>query len=284
MKIIVFGATNIDIVGKSKNVFEKEVSNIGDINIEIGGVGQNIAYFLNKLGANVKFVTVIANSFFGDLIKENFFKNNINFEESLVGNFEDSIYLSLEDSNGEMIGSINKMDNINNMTVDFVKSKLGIIDKFDLMVIDMNLPLDTIKYLLKNKGKSIVAVEGVSVFKIKKLKGLLKYVDLLKVNEIELKSLIDNTDDKTLDFLINEVYNQGTKEIHVTLGSNGVLVKNNNGIYKYGIEKISNIKSVNKAGDIYFSGIIYQTANGKSVENKVKFSIELAKKLILGEI
>jgi len=284
VKIIVFGATNIDIVGKSKNVFEKEVSNIGDINIEIGGVGQNIAYFLNKLGLDIKFVTVIPNSFFGNLIKENFVKNSINFEESLIGNFEESMYLSLEDSNGEMIGSINKMDNINNMTVDFVKSKLRIIAESDLIVIDMNLPLGTIKYILENKGKNIVAVEGVSVFKIKKLKGLLKYVDLLKVNEMELKSLIDNSNDKTLKFLINEVYNQGTKEIHVTLGSNGVLVKNSSGIYKYEIEKISNIKSVNKAGDIYFSGIIYQTANRQNIENKVKFSMELSRKLILGEM
>lgn len=56
--VVVVGGLNIDIAGLSGDVYREKDSNIGEVTINIGGVGQNIAQNLTKLGTPTYLVTV----------------------------------------------------------------------------------------------------------------------------------------------------------------------------------------------------------------------------------
>lgn len=283
MEIIVIGASNVDIIGKSNKKFELKTSNIGNVSIEIGGVGRNIAEQLCQLGAEVELITVITESFFGELIKLNLFEKNIGFVHSVFVDYEDSIYVSLEDESGEMIGSVNQMNNIELLTPEIIKEKFMLIGKSEIVAIDTNLSMETIEYIANCKNRGLLAVEGVSTQKVKKIIPIIDKIDLLKVNEYEAKSLIQNYSDESEEQIVKMILEKGIKEVHMTLGESGVIVGSKEGIQHFTVEKVKRVKSVNQVGDTYFAGIVYQTLKQKLIEEKVKFASDLARKKLIGD-
>ena len=56
--VVVVGGMNLDIAGMSGPVYREHDSNIGKVGMNVGGVGQNIAHNLAKLGVPTYLVTV----------------------------------------------------------------------------------------------------------------------------------------------------------------------------------------------------------------------------------
>lgn len=285
MKIVVVGACNIDIIGKSNREFEYQTSNIGQVSVKVGGVGRNIAENLGKLGADVDIITIIPESFFGEIIQASLFRNNIGFMHSIIGDYQDSLYVSMEDQSGEMIGAINQMSSIEKLTPEMVKTQMDFMEFPDIIVIDTNLKRETIESIARNKGKSLLAVEAVSSQKVKKIVSIINCIDLLKVNELEAWALLDIDEGKSGDYekIVKSIVDMGVKEVHLTAGSDGMIVGTSNGVQHFEVEKIENVLSVNQVGDTYFAGIVYQTLYHKTVEEKVAFASDLAKKKLLGD-
>ncbi|MEA3422294.1 MAG: PfkB family carbohydrate kinase [Bacillota bacterium] len=282
MKIVVIGASNIDITGKSNGKFIFETSNIGKINFQIGGVGKNIADFLARL-EEVKLITVIPDSFFGEMIKKDLFYKNIDFTESVMGDFEDSIYLSMENNHGGMISAINQMDNIRHLTSRYLEEKKSYINDSDAVVIDTNLPRETIESIPNIIDDKPFIVEGVSVEKIKKIKNIYGKINLLKVNEDEARVILGD-EDKILGKkeMVEKILSLGVEEVHVTLGKDGVVAGNGKEIIDYRVKPIDEVKSVNKAGDAYLAGIISKYLVDGTLEERIQFGTELSRKQIMG--
>ena len=67
MKILVIGGTNIDINATSINEIVRKDSNIGNIEISIGGVAKNIAENLARLDLDVSFLTILGNDHYAEV-------------------------------------------------------------------------------------------------------------------------------------------------------------------------------------------------------------------------
>ena len=78
--VVVVGGLNIDIAGLSGDVYREKDSNIGEVTINIGGVGQNIAQNLTKLGTPTYLVTVYGDDSFGKIAQMECKKNKIGLE------------------------------------------------------------------------------------------------------------------------------------------------------------------------------------------------------------
>ena len=184
-----------------------------------------------------------------------------------------------------MIGAINQMKSIEKLTPEMVKSQMDFMDFPEIIVIDTNLRQETIEFTARNKGKSLLAVEAVSSQKVKKVVSIIDCIDLLKVNELEALALLDIDESKSGDYeaIVKRIVEMGVKEVHLTAGSDGMIVGTLEGVQHFKVEKIENVLSVNQVGDTYFAGIVYQTLYHKSVEEKVTFASNLAKKKLLGD-
>lgn len=91
------GATNMDVFGTlSQNRVIPTVSNPGKIEMQLGGMGRNIAANLAALGIETRLITVVGDDADGEL-----FKRGINVESSLqMAGINTSTYLHVDQQDG----------------------------------------------------------------------------------------------------------------------------------------------------------------------------------------
>ena len=259
MKILVIGGTNIDINATSINEIVLKDSNIGNIEISIGGVAKNIAENLARLELDVSFLTILGNDYYAE-VAANYLKGlklNLIYAKSL--NHPTSIYLAVFNQNHDLEIGINDMKAIDGLNQDFIKEKAN-LNSYDLIVIDSNLSQETIKYIVNNTNKPIFA-EAISVNKVLRLKPFLAKFRAIKCNKYEALTISDNKNHDSIESIAKDISNQGAKEVYITDGDKGsYLYKDNVLIYKPAYR--ANIVNTTGAGDAFYSGVIYAKAQG----------------------
>lgn len=268
-KVLIIGACNIDIQGISSSIFIPNDSNIGDINIGFGGVGRNIADNLNKLIPNIQMITVLGNDEHSKSIKTDLENKGIDISNSLICDCPISTYLSILNEKREMIAAIADMKILKFLSLDFLKTKIEVIKNSEIVVIDTNLETETLQFLssIKNKNQIFVS-DTVSVKKAKKLADILKNIDILKTNTLEIKSLTGIEDvDLACKFLIDN----GVKMLFLTLGKDGVKYYSKNE-FGYIPNPPVNVVDVTGAGDIFTSALIYAYTLGFNIKEMAKMA------------
>src|SRR5699024_7651492 len=92
-------------------------SNPGYVRHTLGGVGRNIAENLARLQTDVELITILGDDIYADKIRQNCLENNIGLEYTKV--FKDSrtsLYLCINDEEGEMKLALSDMDLYTNIT------------------------------------------------------------------------------------------------------------------------------------------------------------------------
>jgi len=279
MKTLVIGATNIDVIGSSyNNIIDKE-SNVGDITISLGGVAKNIATNLLYLGEEVAFLTLIGNDNFSLLQRSEFDKLNLDISHSFIKSTKSNIYLAIHDSNGDLITGINDMSSFESLKMSDFYPLDDYIRSFDVLVFDTNLNEKTLNYLITQYKDKTIYVDGVSQTKVLRIKNVLPYIDLLKINDYELNALLNiNNCDIIKD--IKKVLKLGVKNCVVSLSSKPIVYNDGNEIYQSEIQKVKEIKSTMGAGDALLAGILFYLNNNKNIHEAVNFGKRVAGKTL----
>ena len=174
--VVVVGGLNIDIAGLSGDVYREKDSNIGEVTINIGGVGLNIAQNLTKLGTPTHLVTVYGDDSFGKIAQMECKKNKIGLENAeQIENSRSSIYLYVNDNEGDLVTGINDMKICENITPEFLAKRLDFINGAKIVVVDCNLSQESIEWLCENVTSPIY-VDPVSVAKVDRVKNV--YISL----------------------------------------------------------------------------------------------------------
>lgn len=144
-----------------------------------------------------------------------------------------------------------------------------------------DFPLEIIEYL-SDKGQIAIDSQGYlrevrdqNVYPIdwnNKLETL-KYVQFLKVNELEMEVLTGTADIKKA---ARQLYNWGVKEVLVTLGSLGSVIYDGKEFYKIPAYKPTEVVDATGCGDTYVTGYLYKRAKGASIEEAGKFAAAMA--------
>ncbi len=269
MNICVIGASNIDIGGFSKNKATLKDSNIGSINYSFGGVGRNISENLVRLGSSVSLITVLGDDFYSkELIKD---CNNLNIDISnslIVKNSKLGSYLFISDNNGDMICAINDMSIYDELNIDFFKTKINIINTYDLCIIDTNIKEDSLKYLFSNIEIPIF-VDPVSLEKGKKVLPYLDKITGFKPNILEAKEFTNSSNYKEAS---NKLLEKKVKNVFISLGKDGLYYANKN---DNGIIKALDIDVINAtgAGDCLISSLAYAYCLGYSIKDCAIFGV-----------
>jgi pseudouridine kinase len=207
----------------------------------------------------------------------------------------------LEDSNlanislgfGGVGGNI--ATNLNNLSMDvsilttfsddllgkFLKEhylKLGIntdyINQFEYIVIDNNIDQETLKYILNSFSSKTLILDAVSAKKVGKLAGLLKYISVLKVNQIELDVLSTKPQ---LEDQINDLLDQGLQEILVTNKEKPVYYSNQSLTKVFSTLHCDNIVNATGAGDAFISGYVYGLVNQLTLDKRIAIAMKFAR-------
>ena len=272
--VTVVGGVNMDIQGFPSDKLIPEDSNIGTVKMSLGGVGRNIAENLVRLGIDTKLISVLGDDIYGTKVLDEAAIIGLDMKDSLILKGEStSTYLAVLDETHDMHVAISSMDIYERMTVDFIKDKKYIIENSELCILDTNIPVEILEYLLNNHKNIDFFLDTVSTTKAKKVKDFIGNVHTLKCNKIEVEAItgIEIHDDKNLRKSYEYLLKKGVKKIFITLGKDGVFYGDNTTM---NILKAKHITPVNTtgAGDAFMAALAYCYMNNIGIDESVKIA------------
>ena len=101
------------------------------------------------------------------------------------------------------------------------------------------------------------------------MKSVLKYVDILKISDEETLLI---TGEKEPEKAIKILLGQGIPVVAVTLGAEGVLIGNKEGVVKVSSKKVLNPVDTTGAGDTFWGSILFKIANCEKDNNEILLS------------
>ena len=258
---VCIGALHYDYLLNLKNNIIKYRSNPIFHKNKIGGVAYNVAKLISVF-KKVEFFTLKISKELKNKTKSKNLKiinlSNINNER---------FYIAISDNKNKFfLGLAN---------TDIYEKKLNL--KFNkqiknkYVIIDLNFSKIFLQKIIKKiSNKNKVVICATSVYKIYKIKSIIKKIDILFLNKDELIKL---TNKNNILIGIKDILNQNNNiTICVTNGKNNAVLANKNKIYKIKPPKIK-IRNENGAGDALAGMMIYLMSENYSLNNILKFSI-----------
>lgn len=224
-KMIIIGGANVDICGSSLQPLRNYDSNPGEISLSFGGVGRNIAQICALLKQNVEFVTCFSSDAYGTMMKEDCEKLGMHTSYSrVVDDLPSSMYIAILDSNRDMKIGMSDMRILRRMDHAMLDSVLKDAEPDDRIIIDANLDLDSIAYILDH-AVCPVAADPVSANKADRMKKYLGQISIFKPNQYEADQMngIFIKDEETARASIAWYREKGVKEIIISMADRGVV-------------------------------------------------------------
>lgn len=266
MKISVVGSINIDMDIVAERIpLKGETVKGSDIKYIPGGKGANQAVSMARLGADVDFYGCVGDDAYGKILLENLKNENINI---------DNIKIIENENSGMAIITIGENDNTivvipganNYVSKKYVKEKELELLKSDLVVLQNEIPMETIKYVIDLCYKNNIAVllNPAPAFKVEK--EILDKVTYLTPNEHEAKLIFG---EKTS---IDEMLRLYPNKLIITLGSKGAVFANEKlEIINLPARK-TKVVDTTGAGDTFNGAFAVRISQGYNMEEALSFA------------
>lgn len=266
--ICVIGAVNVDISGTPDADYVAGDSNPGHVRITLGGVGRNIAENLSRLGHRIMMITVLGEDANAQLVRQGCRDVGIDLSCSLtVEAGRTSTYLCLNDEQGEIVGAVSDMAIYNALTPEYLQTRLEVINRAALVVVDANLTEEALCFIGQNVTVPVFA-DPVSTPKCRHLNGVLNAAAGIKPNRPEA-SLMTGVEIRTDDDLAAAAavfHEKGVQNVFISLGGRGVYYDNGE---EKGILPIfgGEIINTNGCGDAFLAAAADGYLMGLSVQD-----------------
>lgn len=276
--IIGIGTANIDVYGKSASKIKIHHDLPAEIYTSVGGVTRNILVNYALLGGKAKMMCAIGNDIFADAILNDLKKNGIDVSNVVkTDKYHTSTFMQVQDDDNDMYLALCDMSSMKQITSKYLKDRKEVILNSKLVIFDPSIDESVIKTLISIcKDKVPIYVDPISDNYALKLKPHVKYFTCIKPNRSELECLsgIKIKDDKDVYKACESIIKQGTKEIFVSLGRNGILYMDSSGNkIRSKFKKKYNAVNASGAGDAAMAAIIYGYIHNLKKEKTIDYAL-----------
>jgi ribokinase len=273
-KITVIGSLVMDLVIKLK-AFPKEGDTLfGDkINYFLGGKGANQAYALTRLGANTEMIGMVGNDNFGRAFIDTFKKAGTKVSNILVSDkIGTSLAVIQSNYNAE-----NKIVVMHGANYEFDSKELkkveSVLKNSDLVITQLELRPEIEEAIIKLCAKYKVPVQLNPAPAYKLSKEILSKVTYITPNDLELSILTGMKTDtiENAKKAVKKLLSMGPKNVISTLGGNGAMIGDKDGIRHIPGFKVKVVDTVG-AGDAFNGGFAYAISKGHKIDDAVRFA------------
>lgn len=273
-KLCVIGSLNMDLVTTVKDFPKPGETILGEsFKTFPGGKGANQAVALGRLGADVLMVGKVGEDIYGTEYLEVLKNNNVNqagiqIEKGMSSGVAAIQVSDKGENNIVIIAGAN-----GNVDIKYIESKFAMIKEADIFLFQLEIPMftviDTMKKL-KAEGNKTIILDPAPAGKLSE--DIFKYIDYITPNETEIEALTGKSveDEKDLKQAAQILIDKGVKNVIAKLGSKGAAVIN-----KVEYKKIPGFKvnpvDTTAAGDSFNAGFAFALAEGKELEECIKF-------------
>ena len=273
--VAVVGGVNMDIGAVSAGALVARDSNPGHVTTSLGGVGRNIAHNLCLLGQQTAMVTVMGDDDFGRRVQENARDIGLDLSASAVlPDCRTGTYLYIAGPDGDMALAVNDMDIYQRMTPDFLRQRLDFINGADLVVLETNLPEDSIRWLCDNCRAPILA-DPVSTIKAEKLRPVLGKLAALKPNRLEAELLsgmsIRTREDAAQ--VARKLLDTGLGAVYISLGAEGIYAADRSGDTAWVPCARCTVANATGGGDAVAAALAARMVLGDSLSDTARWAV-----------
>lgn len=275
--VAVVGGVNIDLCGKPFAPLIRRDSNPGRVTISLGGVGRNIAHNMTLLGLDVTLITALGTDVNAGTIETSCEELGIDLTHAIwVPGAATSTYLVLTDHQGEMELAVSDMDIYRHLTPDYIEGTLDVLDGADAVVVDTNLPAETLAFLAQRCAAPIFA-DSVSTAKAEKLRPILGRLHTLKANALEAAALsgVAVTDEVSLQLAANALLDTGLRRVLLSLGADGLLAAERGKMLRLPIFP-GEMKNATGCGDALMAALVWAHCQDLPLEEAGKAGLAAA--------
>jgi len=277
-RIIVIGSANTDLVVRvSKLPHPGETITGRQFQIVAGGKGANQAVAAARAGARVTFVANIGQDSFGDAALRGLRREGINTRYVVRSKTRASgVALILVDARGENLIAVARGSN-DELLPRHIDAARPAIRAARCVVVQLEIPLTTVRRAVElaiRHGVPVLLnpapVQHVPI-------SLLRDVTLLTPNESELAALtgLPTKRKSEVEAAARRLRELGVKHVLATCGARGVCWSSAAGPRWFPAPKVKAVDTVG-AGDCFSGTFAATVADGKSVEQAVRFAITAA--------
>ena len=280
--VLIIGSSNIDL-----NIYVKRFPNHGETVTDgtfkqfFGGKGANQSVASVRSGTKTIFIGKIGMDLYGDQMVSHLKDEGINMDFVFRDNqFPSGVAFILIDENGENMISVAPGAN-SKLNVKNVNDRENIIKNAKVVVVQMEIPIDTIQQIFKlaSKGKTITILNPAPLKPIPI--DVFKNVDIIIPNEGELYRLHSILDFKKINSkgkpkiiqTARDISSLGIKYIITTLGKKGCLLfqSKENEFFEISSPKVKAVDTVG-AGDCFIGVLASMLNRGENILTAVKFA------------
>tara|TARA_B100000809_G_scaffold152662_2_gene150023 strand:+ start:2055 stop:2969 length:915 start_codon:yes stop_codon:yes gene_type:complete len=272
-KIVVIGSSNTDmVVGSPKMPAPGETVMGHEFDIIPGGKGANQAVAAARANGKVSFIAKVGNDDFGRNAIAGYKEDNINTDHIFIDPITPTgiAVIIVEESTGQ--NSIVVASGANDkLSVSEIKEVEKSIASADVVLIQLEIPLDVVHYCLK-----ICKKHGVKTIlnpaPAKPLSDeILSLVDIITPNESEIQILtgINPNQESEIQNAAAHLLEKVNDTVIVTLGDKGVYYLSKNGAK--GFVATTKVKAVDTtaAGDVFNGYLATSIANGENIRTAI---------------
>ena len=282
--ICVIGSLNMDLVVNVDTMPKPGQTIIGSNFKEVpGGKGANQAVAMARLNGNVTMIGKVGEDGFGQTLINSLKNDKVDTTYIQTAKGATGVALITVDKNAQNSIVVSPGANFE-VKEDDIDNNIEAIKNSDIVVLQLETPLNTIKYAL-NKAKELNKYTILNPAPAVKLDDeIIKNIDLLTPNETELEIIsgvsIETEEDiqKASQIMIEK----GVKELIVTLGSKGSLYINKE---KSMFKKAYKVEAVDTtaAGDSYTGALALALSQDKGMEEAMDFASKVGALSVLKE-
>ena len=276
--IAVCGAVNIDVGGRSLAPLVAGDSNPGVICSSLGGVGRNIAHNLALLGAEVKLLTALGGDDGARRVRGSCRALGIDLGHSLtVPEGVTSTYLSIAGPDGDMALALSDMSIYERLTPDWFAGVLPVLNAAALVVLDANLPAESIEFIAENCTAPIFA-DPVSAAKAPRMRRALPRIHSLKPNRLEAEALcgVPVTDRESALRAADALLAAGPRRVFLSLGSRGVLAAEGDRRFFLPNPPLQKRENASGCGDAFMAALAWASLQGADLRQCALYGLSAA--------
>ena len=267
-KIIVIGSSNVDMVVRTSHLpAPGETILGGEFFMNQGGKGANQAVAIKRLGGNLIFMAKLGNDVLGRQSVGYFKKEGI-----------DTRYIALDEDSASGVALISVDDHAENSIVVASGANMLLneqdVDKMleemcegDILLMQLEIPLQTVEYAARKAfGKGVKVVLNPAPARSLP-KELFRHLYMVTPNSIEAEMLtgIKIANDADVEKVAEEICAMGVKNVIITLGSKGCLIREEGVSYRIDAFKVEPIDTT-AAGDTFNGALCVGLSEGMDLK------------------
>ena len=267
-KIIVIGSSNVDMVVRTSHLpAPGETILGGEFFMNQGGKGANQAVAIKRLGGNLIFMAKLGNDVLGRQSVGYFKKEGI-----------DTRYMALDEDSASGVALISVDDHAENSIVVASGANMLLneqdVDKMleemcegDILLMQLEIPLQTVEYAARKAfGKGVKVVLNPAPARSLP-KELFRHLYMVTPNRIEAEMLtgIKIANDADVEKVAEEICAMGVKNVIITLGSKGCLIREEGVSYRIDAFKVEPVDTT-AAGDTFNGALCVGLSEGMDLK------------------